>query len=98
MLSRSLRLRLLIVVSSLMAPVLGGALIYCSLRKTHPGIAHFANGVSFISFFAAAAFLPSPWAQGDGRLLMAAAVGLGVTGAALGVRLIRAAGPGVRRP
>ena len=97
MLTRPVGLRALIAIASLLAPLLAGSVVYYSLRTTHPRIAHLANWMSFISFFTAAALLPWQWVQGDGRLVMAVLVGLGILGAEFGIRLIRATEPGIRQ-
>ena len=39
------------------------------------------RAVSFVGFFASVAFLPGDWARHEGRLIIAAVVGLGILGA-----------------
>ena len=81
-------LRILVAVSSLMAPILAGCVIYYSLRRTHPTTANLANWMSFAGFFAANGLVPWDWAQAD-RLVIALVVGLGILGAEVSIRLIR---------
>ena len=82
-------LRILVAVSSLMAPLLAGSVIYYRLRRTHPTTADLANWMSFVGFFTIGAFLSPDWAQSDGRLVIALVAGLGILGAEVSIRLIR---------
>jgi hypothetical protein len=43
--------RALVVLAVLLCPVIAGAIIYYSLRRTHTDIAHFGNWMSFGVFF-----------------------------------------------
>jgi hypothetical protein len=87
--TRAAALRLLVVVASLLAPVLGGSFIYYSLRKTHAATAHFANVISFAGFFAWAALVPWDWARHDGRMVIAVVVAIGVMAAEISIQLLR---------
>ena len=42
--------RKLVILAALLAPVLSGAIIYYSLRKSHRDVAHLGNVMSWIGF------------------------------------------------
>lgn len=44
-------IRPLVIVAAVLAPVLSGAIIYYSLRRTRSDLAHLGNWVSAVSFF-----------------------------------------------
>src|SRR5438128_1160285 len=81
--------RALVVVATILAPVLGGAVIYYSLRKTHPRTARFANLMSVAGFIAWNTVVPWDWARHDGRVLVGILGSIGLIATELSIRLIR---------
>lgn len=81
--------RLLVVLATMLTPVLGGAIIYYSLRKSHPKTADFANLMSVAGFAAWLSIAYTSWARSDGRVLLAVLGGIGAVATDLGIRMTR---------
>jgi hypothetical protein len=81
--------RALVVLATTLTPLLGGAFIYYSLRKTHEETADFANLMSVAGLAAWTSVMYSDWARHDGRIFLAILGSLGVIASELAVRLTR---------
>jgi hypothetical protein len=91
--SRGTLSRFLVVLATMLTPLIGGAFIYYSLRKTHPRTADFANLLSVAGFAAWTSVMYSDWARHDGRVLLAVLGSLGVIASELAVRISRSLAP-----
>ncbi|MEX2177740.1 MAG: hypothetical protein WD801_03460 [Gemmatimonadaceae bacterium] len=80
---------MLVVSATMLTPLLGGAIIYYSLRRTHPRTAHFANLMSVAGFAAWNAVVFWDWARADGRFLFGILGLLGVVSTELAIRVTR---------
>ena len=84
--------RILVVLAALLAPVFAGGIIYYSLKRTHPDLAHLGNWMSFVAFF----FWPVVVRIGNfqfGKAVPLLVVALGIVLAMIAVRRIRRTGP-----
>ena len=76
----------------MLTPLLGGAVIYYSVRKTHPKTAAFANSMSALGFLAWA-LVVWRWHLDDDRLLLGILGALGMIATDISIRLIRRSEP-----
>jgi hypothetical protein len=81
-----------VVAATMLAPILGGAFIYYSVRKTHPKTADFANAVSGLGFLAWG-YTVWAWQPEGGRLVLGLLSALGLIATDISIRLIRHAPP-----
>lgn len=81
--------RLLVVLATMLTPLLGGAIIYYSLRRSHPKTADFANRMSVAGFAAWITIGYTSWARSDGRVLLAVLGGIGAVATDLAIRVTR---------
>ena len=79
--------RSLVVAATLLAPLVGGAIIYYSLRKTHPRTADFANLMSVAGF--AVWYGSWDWPPLDSRPVLFILGALGVIATNLSIRVTR---------
>jgi hypothetical protein len=81
--------RWLVVVATMLTPLVGGAIIYYSVRKSHPRTADFANLMSVAGFAAWTAVMYTEWARHDGRVILGILGAVGVITTDLAIRATR---------
>jgi hypothetical protein len=81
--------RALVVVATMLTPLLGGAIIYYSLRKSHPKTADFANLLSVVGFAAWSALFYTDWARSDGRVVLGVLGAIGALATDFAIRVTR---------
>jgi hypothetical protein len=85
--------RLAVVAAVTLTPLIGGAVIYYSLRRTHPRTADFGNLMSVAGF---ALWIGAPFwnlARVEYRILLTTLGALGVLATSLAIRLTRQTAP-----